>query len=117
VENVVDYQKDDKGSWYLIKWKGWADEFNTWEPEENLQSCEDVMLTFYEKRKAQYDDIMEKSEYVTMSNGRKRRRGPYINFQVPPDPRPFDVRADEYLEKEGVSITAEEIEVTYINCV
>ncbi|KAJ7950640.1 Chromo domain-containing protein LHP1 [Quillaja saponaria] len=31
---------------YLIKWRGWPETANTWEPLENLQSCSDVIEAF-----------------------------------------------------------------------
>ncbi|XP_037492528.1 chromo domain-containing protein LHP1 isoform X2 [Jatropha curcas] len=43
---------------YLIKWRGWPETSNTWEPLENLQSCSDVIDAFEErssrKRKRKY---------------------------------------------------------------
>ncbi|KAJ4952936.1 hypothetical protein NE237_029768 [Protea cynaroides] len=33
---------------YLIKWRGWPETANTWEPYENLQSCYDVIEAFEE---------------------------------------------------------------------
>ncbi|PON87468.1 histone H3-K9 methyltransferase [Trema orientale] len=33
---------------YLIKWRGWPETANTWEPLENLQSCSDVIEAFEE---------------------------------------------------------------------
>ncbi|CAL1356703.1 unnamed protein product [Linum trigynum] len=34
---------------YLIKWRGWPETANTWEPLENLQSCSDVIEAFEER--------------------------------------------------------------------
>uniref|UniRef100_A0A6N2NGF0 Chromo domain-containing protein n=1 Tax=Salix viminalis TaxID=40686 RepID=A0A6N2NGF0_SALVM len=35
---------------YLIKWRGWPETSNTWEPLENLQSCSDVIDAFEERQ-------------------------------------------------------------------
>lgn len=34
---------------YLIKWRGWPEAANTWEPFENLLSCSDVIDAFEER--------------------------------------------------------------------
>ncbi|XP_077234752.1 chromo domain-containing protein LHP1 isoform X2 [Tasmannia lanceolata] len=48
---------------YLIKWRGWPETANTWEPVENLQSCKDIIEGF------------ENSLLVGSSRKRKRKYG------------------------------------------
>ncbi|CAK9177448.1 unnamed protein product [Ilex paraguariensis] len=46
---------------YLIKWRGWPETANTWEPLENLLSCSDVIDAFEE----------------SLSSGKRRRKRKY----------------------------------------
>ena len=74
VERVVDYVRDDTGEMYFVKWKNWEEEFNTWEPPQNLVNCDVALLDFYLKRKREYDSLMSQSEYVITEGGKKRRK-------------------------------------------
>ena len=48
VEKILDYQD----SRYLIKWKDYPDSDNSWEPEQNLEGCKDLVAQFHEERRA-----------------------------------------------------------------
>jgi len=51
VERIVGYRLfRNKTPQYLVKWKGYANERNTWEPEENLSRARELLDEFNERR-------------------------------------------------------------------
>ncbi|XP_033929754.1 chromodomain Y-like protein 2 [Melopsittacus undulatus] len=47
VERIVDKRKNKKGKWeYLIRWKGYGSNEDTWEPEHHLLHCEEFIDEF-----------------------------------------------------------------------
>uniref|UniRef100_H3AQ27 Chromodomain Y like 2 n=1 Tax=Latimeria chalumnae TaxID=7897 RepID=H3AQ27_LATCH len=47
VEKIVDKRKNKKGKWeYLIRWKGYGSNEDTWEPENHLLHCEEFIDEF-----------------------------------------------------------------------
>ncbi|XP_074594061.1 histone-lysine N-methyltransferase Su(var)3-9-like [Brevipalpus obovatus] len=45
VEKIVDYKITDD-IYYFVKWKDWDPSTNTWEPRENLNSCDEILAEF-----------------------------------------------------------------------
>ncbi|KAL1511601.1 hypothetical protein AB1Y20_006395 [Prymnesium parvum] len=58
-------QRMEKGvTKFLVKWVGYAERANAWEPIEHLASCEDLIVEFKERKKirlAQLDAAAEKA--------------------------------------------------------
>jgi Chromo (CHRromatin Organisation MOdifier) domain len=48
VEKVLDYQELGRNKWYLVKWKGFSSNENTWEPRKNLlPNCQPLLNQFH----------------------------------------------------------------------
>ncbi|ODM96262.1 Histone-lysine N-methyltransferase SUV39H2 [Orchesella cincta] len=99
IEEILDFMRDDFGDYYLVKWKDWEAEYNTWEPPTNLLNCEGELLRFYRKKKEEAREALENCEYIELANGKRRKKVRVRD--VPPDPRPFDVRVQEFFDVTG----------------
>lgn len=63
---------------YLVKWRGWPESTNTWEPIENLETCSDVIVAFEKrlesrklrrKRKSNSSNVTPKNrQYLTSAD-------------------------------------------------
>jgi len=56
VEEIRDYMKDSAGELYYVKWKGWEEEHNTWEPPSSLMNCQEALMNFFVKREAEIEE-------------------------------------------------------------
>ena len=53
VEAIVDSKPDDLGNpLYLVKWKNWPPETNTWEPAKHLSTVKSLIRDFHSAQKA-----------------------------------------------------------------
>ena len=51
VERIVKHRNTHKGIQFLVKWKGYDDTENTWEPAENLEHAQELVDEYWQRKK------------------------------------------------------------------
>lgn len=63
VEKILDEREKKKGKKeYLVQWLGWGPKYNTWEPQENLEGCNDLLDKF--KKGKDKVKVKEEAKFV-----------------------------------------------------
>ncbi len=47
VEEILGHRVTNGTTYFLVKWYGWSEEHNTWEPEGNLDNCQEILERYW----------------------------------------------------------------------
>merc|ERR1712228_111644 len=72
VEKILDKRIRGGKTEYLIKWEGYPDSENTWEPEDNLD-CPDLISAFEEKSKQKKEEKKRKKDTESPAQKKKSK--------------------------------------------
>ncbi|XP_030616727.1 chromodomain Y-like protein isoform X1 [Delphinapterus leucas] len=74
VERIIDKRKNKKGKTeYLVQWKGYDSEDDTWEPEQNLVNCEEYIHDFNRRHtEKQREGPFTRANRASPNNARKQ---------------------------------------------
>lgn len=59
IEKIIDFKFNFGKEMFFIKWKGWDDSENTWEPIENLDNCPEILREFVCNEELKHFERME----------------------------------------------------------
>ncbi|GBP71080.1 Eukaryotic translation initiation factor 2 subunit 3 [Eumeta japonica] len=59
IEKIVDFNFTVGKQYFFVKWKGWPNSGNTWEPIENLDNCPIVLTNFVNQQEVKHFETFE----------------------------------------------------------
>lgn len=79
VEKILDFKlTKNKKKLFLVKWKGYNEEYNSWEPEENLTNAKQILKKFLSKpklikKKDKIEDDQNNSTILCLSDDQSKK--------------------------------------------
>ncbi|XP_013173436.1 PREDICTED: uncharacterized protein LOC106122112 isoform X2 [Papilio xuthus] len=60
IEKIIGFKFESGNEYFHIKWKGWPDSENTWEPIDHLDNCPAILKSFLLQKELRYCENIEK---------------------------------------------------------
>ena len=73
VERLLDHRKRKNKTEFLVKWEGYGPEHNTWEPEKNLITCDELKKDYWASLEAAAAKPAEKRKAAGLGPGTRKR--------------------------------------------
>ena len=109
VEKILDFKlSKNKKKLFLVKWKGYNEEYNSWEPEENLTNAKQILKKFLSKpkiikKKDKIEDDQNNSTILCLSDDQSKKV-----IEINDDEKSDDKKKDYLSKKKRHSIFKKE---------
>ncbi|XP_041980209.1 histone-lysine N-methyltransferase SUV39H2-like isoform X1 [Aricia agestis] len=69
IEKILDFKFDSGREYFFVKWQGYGEEDNTWEPVENLDNCPDILKSFLMNEEVRHcEKLTQIKEEISFDN-------------------------------------------------
>jgi chromobox protein 5 len=72
VERILDENRKRGKSKFLVRWEGWTPEHDSWEPEENLDGCRELIEEYRAERRVAGEAHMQRRSQEGKKKASKR---------------------------------------------
>ncbi|VDO67921.1 unnamed protein product [Haemonchus placei] len=101
VEKILDHDETKEGLFYLVHWKGFTEEDDSWEPAENLVFATKAIAEYESTRKAKSKKCFYSVPKVFRSRRRTRQKASAEKSESEPEPEipSDDIEDEDFTEK------------------
>jgi len=111
VEKIVDKKTERGKTYYLIKWVGYSNKYNTWEPEKTLPNLKRMITKFNKKYEEESEDESESdSEYKDEEDNSEDEKKEEEDIENSEEDEEEDIENSEEDEEEDIENSEEDEE-------